>query len=278
MDSRSIDGTENKFIDVNGISTHYYEAGAGTPLVLIHGGGAGADAYGNWRGSIAEFALYFQVFAIDMIGFGFTDKPDPASYEYSQIKRTEHVISLIEKLGLSNINLIGNSMGGLTSIGIAVEKPSLVNKLILMGSAGIKAPLSDELKSIMNYDYSTAGMEKIVRGLTNPNFEVDEEIVEYRHQLSIQPSTRAAYDAVMGWIREQGALFGEEEYIASVTQPTLVVNGKLDKVVQLDCAYKLLELIENSTGYILPNCGHWAMIEHPLKFSKIAISFLNDDY
>ena len=277
MDSRSIDGTENRFVDVNGISTHYYEAGAGTPLILIHGGGAGADAYGNWRGCIAEFAKHFHVFAIDMIGFGFTDKPDPESYEYTQVKRNEHVIGLIEKLGLSNVNLIGNSMGGLTAIGVAVEKPAMVNKLILMGSAGIKAPLSDELKSIMNYDYSTAGMEKIVRGLTNPNFKVDAEIVEYRHQLSIQSSTRAAYDAVMGWIRKQGALFGEEDYISRVSQPTLVVNGKLDKVVQLDCAYKLLELIENSTGYILPNCGHWAMIEHPLKFSRIAISFLEED-
>ena len=278
MDSRAIDATENKYIDVNGISTHYYEAGAGSPLILMHGGGAGADAYGNWRGCISAFAKHFHVFAIDMIGFGFTDKPDPESYEYSQVKRTEHVIGLIENLGLDSVNLIGNSMGGLTAIGVAVEKPALVNKLILMGSAGIKAPLSDELKSIMNYDYSIAGMEKIVRGLTNPNFEVDADIVEYRHQLSIESATRAAYKAVMGWIREQGALFGEEDYISRVSQPALVVNGKLDKVVQLECAYRLLELIDNSTGYILPNCGHWAMIEHPEKFSKIAISFLNDDY
>ena len=47
MDPRTIDGAENKIIDINGISTHYYEAGAGTPLLLTHGGGAGADAYGT---------------------------------------------------------------------------------------------------------------------------------------------------------------------------------------------------------------------------------------
>lgn len=276
MDAQNIEGALSQFIDVNGVSTHYYEAGSGEPLILIHGGGAGADAYGNWRGCMSDFARHFNVFAIDMIGFGFTDKPDPQSYDYSQSNRVEHVSAVIEKLGLTNINLIGNSMGGITSMGVAIEHPELVNKLVLMGSAGIKAPLSDELKSIMNYDYTPAGMEKIARGLTNPDFDVDAEIVNYRHELSIQPDTRAAYDAVMGWIREQGALFYEEDYIARVSQPTLVVNGKLDKVVQLDCAYKLLQLIENSTGYILPYCGHWAMIEHPKKFSQAALSFLQD--
>ncbi len=190
------------------------------------------------------------------------------------MQRVIHVSSLIEALGLSKVNLIGNSMGGITSLGVAVEHPELINKLVLMGSAGIKAPLSEELMSIMNYDYTPAGMEKIVRGLTNPNFDVNEEIVNYRHELSIQNDTRAAYDAVMGWIREQHGLYFEEDYIARVAQPTLVVNGKLDKVVQLDCAYKLLELIENSTGYILPDCGHWAMIEHPAKFAQVATSFL----
>jgi 2-hydroxy-6-oxo-6-(2'-aminophenyl)hexa-2,4-dienoate hydrolase len=277
MESRNIEGTKNQFIDVNGVSTHYYEAGSGEPLILIHGGGAGADAYGNWRGSIADFVDHFHVFAIDMIGFGFTDKPSPESYDYSQKERVVHISALIKELGLSKVNLIGNSMGGITSMGVAIEHPELINKLVLMGSAGVKAPLSEELMSIMNYDYTPAGMEKIVRGLTNPNFEVNDEIVNYRHELSIQEDTRAAYNAVMGWIRNQGALFYEEEYMAQVSQPTLVVNGKLDKVVHLNCAYKLLELIDNSTGYILPDCGHWAMIEHPQKFAQVANAFLLGD-
>ena len=75
MDSRAIDATENKFIDVNGISTHYYETGAGSPLILMHGGGAGADAYGNWRGCISAFAKHFHVFAIDMILINQTRNP-----------------------------------------------------------------------------------------------------------------------------------------------------------------------------------------------------------
>ena len=277
METKDIAGADNKFVNVNGINTHYYEAGKGEPLILIHGGGAGADAWGNWRGCIADFAQHFHVYAIDMLGFGFTDKPDPASFDYSQSPRVEHLSGFIQALSLESVNLIGNSMGGMTSMGVAIEHPEWVNKVILMGSAGVKAPLSDELKSIMNYDYTPAGMERIVRGLTNPNFEVDPAIVEYRHQLSIDPATSAAYNAVMGWIREQGALFYEESYMAKLSKPTLVVNGKLDKVVALSCAYKLLELIDNSTGHILPDCGHWAMIEHPQTFARVSLDFLLND-
>ena len=276
MQARDIAGAESRYIDVNGINTHYYEAGAGEALILLHGGGAGADSFGNWRGCLARFAEHYYVYAVDMVGFGCTDKPDPEHYSYTQQARNQHIIAVIETLGLDSVNLIGNSMGGSTSMGVAIERPDLVNKLVLMGSAGVRAPITDELKSIMNYDYTTDGMLRIVRGLTNPDFRFDEELVNYRHGLSIQDDTKQAYNAVMGWIREQGGLYYEEDYIARVTQETLVVNGKLDKVVPLSSAYKLLELIENSWGYILPGCGHWAMIEKPVEFTAATLSFLNN--
>ena len=79
---------------------------------------------------------------------------------------------MIETLGLATVNLIGNSMGGSTSMGVAIERPDQVNKLVLMGSAGVRAPITDELKSIMNYDYSTDGMVRIVRGSDQSGFSV----------------------------------------------------------------------------------------------------------
>ena len=274
MQAQDIAGAESRYVNVNGIDTHYYEAGAGEALILLHGGGAGADSFGNWRGCLNSFAEHYHVYAVDMIGFGFTDKPAPQDYSYSQQARNEHIIAVIEALGLSSVSLIGNSMGGCTSMGVAVERPDLVNKLVLMGSAGVRAPITEELKAIMNYDYTTDGMVRIVRGLTNPDFMFDDELVNYRHGLSIREDTKQAYNAVMGWIRDQGGLYYEADYMARITHKTLVVNGKLDKVVPLSSAYRLLELIENSWGYIIPACGHWAMIEKPQQFTAASLSFL----
>lgn len=274
MQEPQLPGAESRFIDATGVNTHYYEAGSGEPLLLIHGGGAGADAFGNWRGCLHGFARHFHVYAVDMIGFGYTDKPAPDQYDYTQQGRVEHIIAVIEALDLPAVHLIGNSMGGMTSMGVAVERPALVRKLVLMGSAGVRSPISDELKAIMDYDYTTAGMLRIARGLTNPGFAIDDDLVAYRHGLSIGPETRAAYTAVMNWIRERRGLYYDDDYMRRVTQQTLIVNGKQDLVVPLSCAYRLLELIDDSTGFILPHCGHWAMIEHPDTFSRITIDFL----
>ncbi len=276
MQARDIPGADSRYVDVNGVNTHYYEAGAGEALILLHGGGAGADSFGNWRDCLNSFAEHYHVYAVDMIGFGFTDKPDPRDYSYTQQARNEHIIAVIETLGLAPVSLIGNSMGGCTSMGVALERPDLVNKLVLMGSAGVRAPISDELKAIMNYDYTTDGMVRIVRGLTNPDFMFDNELINYRHGLSIREDTKQAYNAVMGWIRDQGGLYYEDDYMARITQKTLVVNGKLDKVVPLGSAYRLLELVENSWGYIIPECGHWAMIEKPQQFTAASLSFLRN--
>jgi len=78
---------EKKYIDVDGIKTCYIEAGEGEPLVLIHGGGAGANGYGNWFACLPLFAKSFRTIAVDMVGFGLTDSPDPSDFEYSQRAR-----------------------------------------------------------------------------------------------------------------------------------------------------------------------------------------------
>lgn len=263
-----------KFVDVDGIRTCYLEAGEGDPLVLIHGGGAGANSYGNWFATIPMFALHFRTIAVDMLGFGDTDKPDEAGFEYSQQARNRHVAGFIRALGLSGASLVGNSMGGATAIGVAVDQPDLVDKLILMGSAGLNAEITPALQPVLNYDFTREGMIRLIKVLANPDFPITDEMVTYRWQNSVDPAAMRAYKATMQWVRQQGGLFYAEDYIARVSQPTLVVNGKLDQVVTLEQAGRFLELIDNSWGYIMPHCGHWAMIEYPDDFSAAVTSFI----
>lgn len=71
---------ESESIDVNGSETRFLEAGLGPVLVLIHGGGAGADSEVSWKYCIPQYAHNFRVIAVDMVGFGRSARPDPASY------------------------------------------------------------------------------------------------------------------------------------------------------------------------------------------------------
>lgn len=263
--------------DAAGLSTRYLEQGQGKPVVLVHGGGAGADSWGNWRISIPLLAAQgFRVLAVDMVGFGDTAKPDPDGFEYSQDARTRHLVGFLEALDLSDAVLVGNSMGGLTSMGATLAVPDRVDKLVLMGSAGLATEITPALMPILNYDFTPDGMRKLISSLTNQGFEASEEMVQYRWKRSIDDETRKAYSATMGWVKQQGGLKFPEEVIASVKHKTLVIGGKQDLIVPLDKAYRFLELIERSWGYIIPNCGHWAMIEHPEEFAGALTHFIKN--
>lgn len=157
---------------------------------------------------------------------------------------------------------------------MANEYPELVDKLILMGSAGLNGEITPALMPVLNYDFTKEGMVKLIKTLANDKFEITQEMVDYRWGNSVKPGTREAHGNTMGWVRKQGGLFYSEEYIARVKHKTLVVNGKDGLVVPLAMAYRFLELIENPWGYIVPHCGHWTMIEHPEDFSAAVTSFI----
>jgi pimeloyl-ACP methyl ester carboxylesterase len=168
-------------------------------------------------------------------------------------------------------------MGGATALGVAMRRPDLVANLVLMGSAGAPhaGPLSPALAPLIHYDFTVEGMRRIVDVLANSNYRASEEQIRYRHELSVQPDTRAAYRAIMARVRENGFGYTRED-IQRVRTRTLVVNGKDDVVVPLDHAYTFLELLENSFGYLIPHCRHWAMIEYPELFAQITLEFLDN--
>lgn len=261
-------------VEADGLKTHYLEGGTGPVLVLVHGGGAGADGWGNWRDCLGAYARDFRVLVPDMPGFGRTEKPEPAEYPYDQAGRTRHMIGFLDALAIDRAHIVGNSMGGATAMGVAMERPERVEKLVLMGSAGlgISNPDPSYMKDLKGYDLTEDGMRRIIRALTADGYVIDEEVVQYRHQIMQDGAAQKALKQIVS-----SKLSYEREAIAKIKTPTLVVGGKEDQVAVLDRTYGYLDLLENSWGFILPHVGHWAMIEAPREFLAITTAFLRDD-
>jgi len=268
----------SRTVSIGGVETHYLEAGEGEPLVLIHGGGAGADARGNWEGCIPEYARRFRVLAVDMIGFGVSERPDPATYSYGQTNQNNHMAQFVEKVAGGSAYLIGNSMGGATALGVTIRRPELVKKLVLMGAAGldIANPDTSQRAALGGYDYTPEGMRRLVGVLTGPGYKVSDELIAYRHGLTMQPGAREASAAIAEHMKTDPMTYPREQ-IASVQTPTLVVGGKLDKIAVLARTYGYLELIPNSWGFVLPHTGHWVMMEAPREFVAVTTAFLSGD-
>jgi pimeloyl-ACP methyl ester carboxylesterase len=265
---------DNKFIRTGSFNTHYYEGGEGRTVVLIHGGGAGADSYGNWKICFPLFTARMHTYAMDMVGFGRSDSPDPESFAYTQKTRNEQAIAFIEALDCGPVDIVGNSMGGATALGVAMMRPDLARNIVLMGSGGLNRELNAALAPVVNYDYTLEGMRKLVAVLANPDMQMSEELLKYRYELSIVDGRKAAYRATMGWVKANGGLHYEEEEIAAVKTRCLVFAGKDDLVIPMKENIRFLELLENSTGYFLPHCRHWAMMEYPDLFAKVVTDFL----
>lgn len=273
----TVEVATEEFVDAGGVRTRYWEAGRGEPLVLLHGGGAGADAYGNWAGCVPLLSPRFRTIAYDMVGFG-RSQPADAGFVYSQDARTRHLLAFLDALGLERAALAGNSMGGATALGLAMRHPERVSRLVLMGSGGLTQEFSPALATIVSYTTADRdGMRRIAEALTHPSFPVPDDLVDYRYQLTLDESVMDAYRTTMSWIREAGGLFYDEADIAAVKTPTLVVSGREDAVVPLALSLRFNELLENSWLYVIPNCGHWAMIEHPQDFVGAVTRFLGGE-
>lgn len=268
--------TKHKSVLTGDFQTHYLEAGHGEPLILVHGGGAGADAVGNWSGTIPIFAEHHHVYALDMVGFGASDAPDPDTFVYSQEARNKQLVDFIEALGIAGTSIIGNSMGGSTALGVALTRPDLVSNIVLMGSSGLSHEVSNALRPMMEYDFTIEGMRKIVDVLTNSSFQPSEEQLRYRVETSLRPAVRKAYGATMKWVRDQGGLHYDEDAIAACETRTLIFGGLEDRVVPMREAIRFLELMPNAHGHFIPNCGHWAMAEYPEVFARVTQQFLRN--
>ncbi len=269
---------QSRTVTVAGVDTHYLEAGSGETLVLIHGGGSGADAEGNWQGCIPGYAKAFRVVAPDMVGFGRSAKPDPASYNYGQTRRVDHMIAFVEAVGGGKpVHIIGNSMGGATALGLTIKRPDLVKKLVLMGAAGLDISNPDPAprQALGSYDYTPEGMRKLVGVLAGPHYRVSDELIQHRYQLTMQPGSREAMRAIQEHMREDPMTYPKEA-IAAVQTPTLVVGGKLDQIAVPARIQGFLDLIPNSWGFILPHIGHWVMMEAPEEFVAVTSAFLSD--
>src|SRR5258707_2780768 len=133
--------TTSRFADAGGMRLHYHEAGppgpasAGTPVVLLHGGGPGGSAWSNFGRNLAVFAARFRTLMIDQPGFGRPAKP-PVTGHYFTFA-AEALAGLLDKLGIGQEHLVGNSLGGGTAVRFALRYPRRVGRLVLMGPGGL---------------------------------------------------------------------------------------------------------------------------------------------
>lgn len=268
------------FIDTLGYRTRYLEAGKGQPIVLLHGSGPGVDTKTNWEGVINAFSDRYRMIGYDMVGFGFSDRPDPANFTYSQQGRVDQLIAFCEALNLKTPWLFGNSLGGFVALGACVARQDMFEKVIVMGAGARASDATDNVRRGYTFLPDREQMRSVLNTLMRSGLEVDEATLDYRYKISRNPENQAAHLAIGRWILNEidtNGHFGyTEAEIASITQKILVIHGWEDQAVPVNKGIELARELKNGWLHVIPNCGHWTMLEHPTEFNETVGLFLKN--
>ncbi|MEI6230912.1 MAG: alpha/beta fold hydrolase [Actinomycetes bacterium] len=262
-------------IVAHGIFTNYLDAGDGVPVVLVHGSGPGVSAYSNWRLTIPALAEHYRVFALDMVGFGFTERPDEV--EYSMTTWVNQLIGFLDAHGLERAHLVGNSFGGGVALRTAALHPERVHDLVLMGSVGAPFTLTHGLDAIWGYEPSVAAMRRLLDIFAfNKNIAMD-ELAELRYRASIEPGVQEAFSAMFPAPRQQwvDAMVTSDELLRTLPHRTLIVHGREDDVIPVACSHHLFSTIQNAQLHVFGHCGHWTQIEYAQEFNGLLANFLS---
>ena len=274
----------SRFADVDGARVHFQEAGPadGPPLSLIHGF---ASSNLVWSKVLLELAEQgFRVIAPDLLGYGYSAKP--RDLEYTIGRQAKMVVGLMKELGIERANIVGSSYGGAIAATIALDYPSLVDKLVLVGAVTNNRPtryllmrlfgspvIGDILSPLVVGSRRLLRM-RMKRVYDRHSWPMDERRVQARHlPLATRGTHRAIIRTVRRWDAER---ISRDAHL--ITQPTLVLWGDRDREVPLADGHRLNEDIPNSQLKVFEACGHLPHEEYPDEFVEVVTGFLKKSF
>lgn len=276
----------SRYVEVDGVSTHYLEAGdPGAPTVaLLHSGEFGAAAEISWEFTIPALAPHYHVIAPDWLGFGRTDKV----YDFADARGRVygHMQRFFEVLGIGEADFIGNSMGGSNLVRIIADpSPILPVRSAVLCSGGGFTPLTEARKVLLAYDCSTDAMRALLHAmLHDPRWGDDDAYVARRQELALLPGAFECASAPRlkrpekklkgGGRTEQGFGVPDNTAYERVEVPVLIIAGINDPLRAPGYSEDLARRIPDNEHHVYEECGHCPNIEHAERFNADVLAFL----
>lgn len=275
-------GFSEKFYDVNGVRTRVLEAGTGPALILLHGTGGHAETY---QRNMVPLSRHFRVIVPDMIGHGFTDRPD---LDYTLDDFAAHIFGLLDVLGLKSAHLSGESIGGCIAAWMAIHQPERAKTLIL--NTGIldrpdekglaqHADLEKRTRMLAE-DCSLDTVRRRLEWLVLDKDEMTEEMVHIRHRIYSQPDMVKSVIHIMLTVlaMNRGPFKGKDymarERMAEIKCPTLVMWSDHNPGKPFEVIKPAIDLIPNAEVHVIKDSAHWPQFEQPDRVNSLMIDFL----
>jgi len=273
----------SRFAEVDGATVHYQEFGdASHPtLILIHGYTASTYVWHTVAPRLAE--ENFHVVAVDLIGFGYSEKP--AQFDYSIASQARMIVRLMNRLGIGRATLVGSSYGGAVASTVALDYAERVEKLVLVDPVCNDDVLNNPILKLS----AIPGVGEIVAP-----FLIDSKtFLKHRMKNTLAPENHhlITKDRIESVRRPTAAADAHHSFLATarswdacriqddaqyITQPTLIIWGEKDTVIPIANGERLYNSILNSRFVVFKNCGHVPQEENPDLFVDLVTEFCRD--
>jgi len=270
---------QGKFAQVNGQRIHYLEYGEGSPVFLLHGGGAGSAI---WFRQIEVLSKSHRVIAPDHPVFGLSDQ---VPYEYPYLRTAlRYFMGFMDALELKTADMVGLSLGAQMAIALAIESPDRVGKLVVIDAAG----LGKEFPML----YKLANVPLLGRLVVRPNrwgqdnyFKTMEVVdskfadagayKQYAFDVTLTDGHGKAMRSSISEVTSFGgqkSVFTDDE-LRSIAAPVLAIWGDGDPLFPVEHGYRLAELVPSSNLHVIENARHVPLLDHPDEVNELISGF-----
>jgi pimeloyl-ACP methyl ester carboxylesterase len=243
-------GVRSRYVQLGSFRIHYFVGGRGKPLVLVHGLDGKAE---NWTAILPSLMRHgYRVYAIDLLGFGRSDRPD---VDYSIALQAELLNRFFESQNLACADLGGWSMGGWVALKFALTHPERVRRLIVADSAGIifNPPFDTSL-----FYPATADHAHQLLGLLSSQAVLNSRFVARDVARRMRPNLWIVQRCMQSMTGGGDVLDGQ---LGALRMPVLIIWGKQDLVIPLSCGEEMHRQMPQSLLAIFDGCGHLAPVE-----------------
>jgi pimeloyl-ACP methyl ester carboxylesterase len=275
---------QGRFIDVAGYRTYYIDQGQGPVILLMHGASVAVDAWLTWHSTIAQLSRSFRVLAFDQPAFGRTDMPKDGRY-LNRLQRTDHALAFLDALDVERAILIGHSEGGFMAARMAIVRPGLADKLVIVTSGGTAPRLGGDLdrdwmaasKAAYNYkggadsEDGFIGTNAVLRRVADPAIEAMFRENYRRAQASGQIEMFRRRSAEESDIQRYTLLQEEHihPYLSQLTMPALILWAADDPTVPVERGLRLARLFPKADFHVFSGAAHMVMFDRPEAFNRL---------
>jgi len=266
---------QHRTIVVDGLSTHFLEAGEGDPVVLLHGGEFGVSAEIGWEKLIPVLSQHYRVLAPDMLGFGGSAKV--VDFTDGRGMRIRHIARFCALLGIGSAHFVGNSMGAINLlVDLTSGAPVLPVRSAVTICGGGEIQKNRHTTALYDYDASFEAMRAIVEALFfDAAYPADENYVRRRYESSITPGAWESLAAAR--FRRPGLEVpptpSSKRAYERIDVPVLVVEGAGDKLLPAGWAAEIAGQITGGRSAVVDGAGHCPQIEQPEALAEILLDF-----